>query len=197
MPNIETKDKILKVAKKLIVKNGYSAISSRRIAKESKISVGTLYHHFPNGKLSILYEIILSYGNEFIENFDISKVGQLNNPEVGKAYLFTYLERHRKFAPLINGFEVEILTNKNALKDLEKLMQSRGENNRLDTFLKNIFLKFYPNIKEPEKTFFIVGRICTSLIHTHVILDNFYGTDEEFIDILYRMLRGLLTNNSD
>jgi len=41
MPNIETKDKILKVAKELIVKNGYSAISSRRIAKESKISVGT------------------------------------------------------------------------------------------------------------------------------------------------------------
>lgn len=194
MPNIETKDKILKVAKKLIIKKGYSFISSRRIAKESKISVGTLYHHFPKGKLSILYEIILSYGNEFIENFDIAKVGQLSNPEVGKAYLFKYLERHRQFAPLINGFEIELLTNKNALKDLEKLMQS--EKNRLDTFLKNIFLKFYPNIKEPEKTFFIVGRICTSLIHTHVILDNFYGTDEEFVDILYRMLSGLLTNNS-
>ncbi len=194
MPNIETKDKILKVAKELIVKNGYSAISSRRIAKESKISVGTLYHHFPNGKLSILYEIILSYGNEFIENFDISKIGQFSNPEIGKTYLFKYLERHRKFAPLINGFEIELLTNKNALKDLEKLMQS--EKNRLDTFLRNIFLKFYPNIKEPEKTFFIVGRICTSLIHTHIILDNFYGTDEEFVDILYRMLSGLLPNNS-
>ena len=191
MPNIETKANILKVAKELIVKNGYSAISSRRIAKESKISVGTLYHHFPNGKLSILYEIMHSYGNEFIKNFDISKVGQLSNPEVGKAYLFKYLERHRKFAPLINGFEIEILTNKNALKDLENLMQF-DEKNRLDTFLKNIFLKFYPNIKEPEKTFFIVARICTSLIHTHVILDNFYGTDEEFIDILYRMLSGIL-----
>lgn len=195
MPNIETKDKILKVAKELIVKNGYSAISSRRIAKESKISVGTLYHHFPNGKLSILYEIILSFGNDFIKNFDISKVGRLDNPEVGKAYLFKYLESHRKFAPLINGFEIEILTNKNAIKDLEKLMQC-NEKNRLNIFLKNLFLKFYPNIKEPEKTFFIVGRICTSLIHTHIILDNFYGTDEEFIDILYRMLSGLLTKNS-
>ncbi len=194
MPVIETKDKILKAAKKLIVKNGYSAVSSRKIAKESKISVGTLFYHFPNGKLSILYEIILSYGNEFIENFDISNVGQLNNPEVGKAYLFKYLERHRKFAPLINGFEVELLTNKNALKDLENLMQSKK--NRLDTFLKNIFLKFYPNIKESEKTFFIISRICTSLIHTQVILDNFYGTDKEFVDILYRMLSGLLKNNS-
>jgi len=194
MPNIETKERILKAAKKLIVKNGYSAVSSRKIAKESKISVGTLFYHFPNGKLSILYEIILAYGNKFIESFDISQVGELNNPEVGKAYLFKYLERHRQFAPLINGFEIEILTNKNALKDLEKMMQS--EKNRLDTFLKSIFLKFYPNVKEPEKTFNIVGRICTSLIHTHVILDNFYGTDEEFVDILYRMLIGLLTNNS-
>ena len=194
MPNIETKDRILKAAKKLIVKNGYSAVSSRKIAKESKISVGTLFYHFPNGKLSILYEIILAYGNKFIESFDISQVGELNNPEVGKAYLFKYLERHRQFAPLINGFEIELLTNKNALKDLEKMMQS--EKNRLDTFLKSIFLKFYPNVKEPEKTFNIVGRICTSLIHTHVILDNFYGTDEEFVDILYRMLIGLLANNS-
>lgn len=190
MPNIETKERILKAAKKLIVKNGYSAVSSRKIAKESKISVGTLFYHFPNGKLSILYEIILAYGNKFIESFDISQVGELNNPEVGKAYLFKYLERHRQFAPLINGFEIELLTNKNALKDLEKMMQS--EKNRLDTFLKSIFLKFYPNVKEPEKTFNIVGRICTSLIHTHIILDNFYGTDEEFVDILYRMLIGLL-----
>ena len=195
MPIIETKDKILKVAKELIVKNGYSAISSRKIAKESKISVSTLFYHFPNGKLSILYEIILSFGNDFIKNFDISKVGRLDNPEVGKAYLFKYLESHRKFAPLINGFEIEILTNKNAIKDLEKLMQC-NEKNRLNIFLKNLFLKFYPNIKEPEKTFFIIGRICTSLIHTHVILDNFYGTDEEFVDILYRMLSGLLANNS-
>ncbi|KKN21843.1 hypothetical protein LCGC14_0921250 [marine sediment metagenome] len=194
MPNIETKDKILKAAKELIVENGYSAVSSRRIAKESKISIGTLFYHFPKGKLSILYEIILSYGNDFIENFDISQIGELNNPEVGKAYLFKYLERHRQFAPLINGFEIELLTNKNALKDLEKLMQS--EQNRLDTFLKSIFLKFYPNFNEPEKTFFIIGRICTSLMHSHVILDNFYGTDEEFVDILYRMLSGLLKNNS-
>jgi len=72
----------------------------------------------------------------------------------------------------------------------------QSEKNRLDTFLRNIFLKFYPNINELEKTFFTVGRICTSLIHTHVILDNFYGTDEEFVDILYRMLCGLLPNNS-
>jgi len=194
MPIIETKDKILKVARKLIVKNGYSAVSSRRIAKESKISASTLFYHFPKGKLSILYEIILSYGNKFIENFDISQVGELSDPEEGKAYLFKYLDIHRQFAPLINGFEIELLTNKNALKDLEQLMQS-GKN-RLDTFLKNIFLKFYPNFKEPEKTFVIVGRICTSLIHTHIILDNFYGTDEEFVDILYRMLSGLFTSNS-
>ena len=193
MPNIETKNKILEVAKELIIKNGYSNISSRRIAKDSKISIGTLFYHFPKGKLSILYEIIHSYGNEFIENLDISKIGEFTNPDVGKTYLFKYLERHRQFAPLINGFEIELLTNKNALKDLEKMMQS--EKNRLDTFLKSIFLKFYPNIKEPEKTFNIIGRICTSLIHTHVILDNFYGTDEEFVDILYRMLIGLLANN--
>ena len=194
MNQVEGKDKILRVAKELIEKKGYSAISSRRIAREAKMSVGTLYHHFPKGKLSILYEIILSYRNEFKENFDISKIEQLNDPEMAKDYLAKLIDRQRQFAPLIKGFEIEFLTNKSVLKDFDDLMKSEKDHFN-GSFLMNIFLKANPNIKEPEKFFFIVGKIFTSLIHTHVILENFYGTDEEFVEILYKMIKGFFTTD--
>jgi len=193
MNQIEGKEKILKVAEELIVKKGYNAISARKIARDAKMSIGTLYHHFPNGKLSILYEIILSYRNEFIENFDFSKIEQLDNPDIAKEYLLTIIAQHRKFAPLIKGFEVELLTNKKLLVDLDNLMKSQEI--RFKKFFTDIILKFYPDIKEPEKTFSIIRRIFTTIIHTHVIFENFYGTDEELVEILYKMFTGLIKSD--
>ncbi len=193
MSQIDSKEKIIRVAKILIVEKGYNAITTRKIAEKAKMSVGTLYYHFPNGKLSILNEIILSYGDEFIENFDFSKIGELLDPEVGKSYLLKFIEQHRKFAPLIKGFEIELLTNKKVLKDFTNLMKCKED--RFKIFFRDIILKFYPNIKDPEKTFSIVGRIFNNLIHTHVIFENFYGTDEDFVEILYKMLHGLLTSD--
>ncbi|MFX1410536.1 MAG: TetR/AcrR family transcriptional regulator [Promethearchaeota archaeon] len=190
MNQIEGKEKILKVAEELIVKNGYNIISARKIARDAKMSIGTLYHHFPNGKLSILYEIILSYGNEIIENFDFSKIEKIDNPEIVKDQLLRLIAHHRKFAPLIKGFEVELLTNKKLLEELDNLMKSQEI--RFKKFCSDIILRFYPDIKEPEKTFSIIRRIFTTIIHTHVIFENFYGTDEELVEILYKMFNGLL-----
>ena len=98
MSPIEGKDKIKQVAEELIVNKGYNAISAREIARKAEMSVGTLYHHFPNGKLSILYEIILSYGNKFIETFDFSKIGELSDPKILSDYLLKLIEQYRQFA---------------------------------------------------------------------------------------------------
>lgn len=193
MHQIEGKEKILKVAEELIVKKGYNAVSARKIAREAKMSVGTLYHHFPNGKLSILYEIILSHRNEFIERFDLSKIEQLSNPEIAKDHLIKLIEQYRQFAPLIKGFEVELLTNKKLIADLENLLIP--QESRLKKLFTDIILRFYPDIKEPEKAFSTISRIFTSIIYTHVIFENFYGTDEELVEILYKMLDGLLKSD--
>jgi AcrR family transcriptional regulator len=193
MSQVEGKEKILRVAKELIIKKGYNTISARKIARDAKLSVGTLYHHFPNGKLSILYEIILSYGNKFMESFDYSMIEQFNDPKIAKSYLLEKIEQHRQFAPLIKGFEVELLTNKKLLADIKSFMNSSEK--RFKKFFTDIVLRFYPGIKQPEKTISIIGRIFTNLIHTHVILDNFYGTDEDLVDILYRMLSGLISSD--
>ena len=193
MSQINGKNKILRVAEELIMENGYSAISVRRIVRDAKVSIGTLYHHFPKGKLSILYEISLSYGDKFIKSFDFSKIEHLNAPEVVKDYLFKIIRQYRQFSPLIKGFEIELLTNKKVLKDLQDLRESNK--NHFNIFVSNLLVRFFPNIKESEKTIFIIRRIFNNLIFTHVILENYYGTDEELVEILYKMLNGLLTSD--
>jgi AcrR family transcriptional regulator len=59
----ETINKIIECTKRLMAKQGYDNVSTNSIAKNLGISVGTLYHHFPKGKVDIvesLFEFDLS-----------------------------------------------------------------------------------------------------------------------------------------
>ncbi|BCY17243.1 TetR family transcriptional regulator [Leptolinea sp. HRD-7] len=53
----ETSEKILQIAGKLFVKNGFTATSMREIAAEAGIGKATIYYHFPD-KDSIAAEMI-------------------------------------------------------------------------------------------------------------------------------------------
>ena len=64
----ETVKKIYEAFFKLVLEEGYHKASTNKIAKEAKISIGTLYHHFPDGKK----EIIKKYFENSVEtSFDI------------------------------------------------------------------------------------------------------------------------------
>ncbi|GAH28007.1 unnamed protein product [marine sediment metagenome] len=46
--------KIYEIFFKLVLEEGFHKASTNKIAKEAKISIGTLYHHFPEGKKGII-----------------------------------------------------------------------------------------------------------------------------------------------
>ena len=54
---LSAKEKILITSEELIESEGYVNVSARTIAKVAGISVGTLYHHFPRGKMEIVLAI--------------------------------------------------------------------------------------------------------------------------------------------
>jgi AcrR family transcriptional regulator len=57
MVTTETREKILQVASKLIVRQGYTATSISQIAGETGIGKATVYHHFPD-KEAIVYALL-------------------------------------------------------------------------------------------------------------------------------------------
>ena len=192
MQSNEGKDKILKVAEDLITNYEYHLISARKIARDANLSVGTLYHHYPNGKLSILYEILR---NKFIEYFNFSEIEDSSDPRIIKDYLIHLIESLRQNSRFIKAFEIEILTNERTLVDLKESLKT--EESGTEFILKNMILKFYPNIKQPEITSSIISRIFNSIMYYHIIFEDFFGNDEVLVNILYDMLEGLIKNKSD
>jgi AcrR family transcriptional regulator len=54
---IDTREKILQVAAKLFIRQGYTATSVNQISKEAGIGKATVYHHFPD-KQSIAFSLL-------------------------------------------------------------------------------------------------------------------------------------------
>ncbi len=187
MSQNEGKEKILKVAIDLIMNHGYNSISTRRIAREAEISIGTLYYHFPEGKLSILYDIMASLGAKYMELVDFSELQLLvSDPERSKEYLTQAFKAIREISPLIKGFEVELLTNKSFLESAKKEYSAREYKNSY--VLTELIQNYLPNFIGQERTLSILSKLLINTIYVHIILDSFYGTDDELIDVLIRLI---------
>ena len=53
----KAKQKILQVAETILPKVGYSGLNVNAVAEKAGVSIGTLYYHFPEGKISIIMEM--------------------------------------------------------------------------------------------------------------------------------------------
>ena len=50
----ETYEKILSTARRLFVKQGYTATSMRQVAESAGIGKATIYHHFPDKRAIVM-----------------------------------------------------------------------------------------------------------------------------------------------
>lgn len=65
--SMEKKEQIKKATFALMCENGYHNITTNQIAKEAKLSIGSLYEYYPN-KDAILSEIVTDYFEEFLNH---------------------------------------------------------------------------------------------------------------------------------
>ncbi|MCM3767135.1 TetR/AcrR family transcriptional regulator [Neobacillus niacini] len=63
---MDTRSKIIDIATALFQQKGYKSVGVTEILKECKISKGSLYHHFPNGKEEILIACLKSVSESII-----------------------------------------------------------------------------------------------------------------------------------
>jgi AcrR family transcriptional regulator len=196
------KRRILEVSDKLIREKGYAALNVNEIAYQAKVSIGTLYYHFPEGKSSILLETRANMVDKFTADFEkeLEKAEYLEASKdfkdgLGK-YLFILLRLHRKDRQFLLAMESEILTN------METYLEAIKNADLDDLFVEEINASLHP-IKElmerfPQERVSIEGKekqvhkVIDTLIHRHVYFGYNFGTDEEFIDMLAKIVYTLL-----
>ena len=201
MRESKAKKKILQTADEMFRRVGYASLNVNEIAHEAGVSIGTLYYHFPEGKISLLMEvrgqIADHYVKRFAERLDTERLRGTASLDEGLELLFeTLIEIHREERLVLAAMESEVLSNLAAYDRVaesiavEDMMKSdAGPVTRvLETLLE----------RHPEEGFSLIGRearvnkVIDVLMHRFVYSESTFGSEPEFIDMMTKIVRALL-----
>ncbi len=164
------------------------------------MSIGTLYYHFPQGKLSIYREI----GKQNVDSFDgrLRKKGFSIDLEYDtfndglKALIVALVKMHNDEREFILAVEAELLSKLDNFMKLKKEVLSQEQiNMQTDVFLKpfrNLIKKFPKeslSLKGKEKQF---HKVLDILLHRNAYIKDTFGTEEQFVKMLTTISIALL-----
>jgi len=202
MRESKAQKRILETAEAMFKELGYASLNVNDVAHRANVSIGTLYYHFPNGKQSILMEIRRQtaehYERRFAERLDTKRLLETASFDEGlKLLLKTLIDIHREQRLILAATEVEVLSNLTTYSrlaesvDMRSLMESDA---RPVTEVLQALLD-----RHPEENLTLGGREATLnkvldvLIHRFVYVEPLFGSEREFIDVLAKITRALLT----
>jgi len=109
--NIEQKKELIfKAFMELVNEVGYERLTTRNIAKRANISIGTVYHHFSEGKAAIaagLYERNLSRQMEYLKT-DI------------RTQITEHLKLHKEYKEFYRAFDQAIYAREDIFRDIKR-----------------------------------------------------------------------------
>ncbi len=177
-----TIQKIVRTTKMMILRDGYNAITTTKIAKEADISVGIIYSYFPEGKPAIAKEI---FREGIIEQIDDKLISSLNEdtflPFI-KRILTKFVSQHRENESILIAMSIVFLTNEEIFKDFPFLNQTEFDQvTRLFLAMKELGL-----YKDPvsAKTEILLLKVIDILVHHHIVYERIFESDSELIEFL-------------
>jgi len=177
-------ERIIDTAIELISNKGYNEVSSREIARETGISVGTLYYHFKNGKSEILIAAARKL-QKILKIDEILADGEVEDEEI-RDFFYKDLDLARKLRPFLIAMEIEKLSNpEKYLSQIEKYMM-------IDDIKP--FRRLIEGIAQKELSddkFIKIIAIFKLLIRRHVIYRNLFGSDDDFMNLMVTIIRAL------
>ncbi|MHA2163470.1 MAG: TetR family transcriptional regulator [Candidatus Thorarchaeota archaeon] len=202
MRKSKAKQSIIKTAQKLIEKKGYSDLNVNEVAYVAKVSVGTLYYHFPKGKVDILAEIMSQKTERFVEDFN-RQLGVENLLEKGMSlddtlrWIFKkVIELRRPDRQFLSAIQSELLSNPDEFEELAKKYQSTDGLQQAMGVLSEIMMKAAKSEKENlgkvgdkiERIQRLVGLLMTY----QIIFPGYFGQDDDFVDLAIRVFFEIL-----
>ncbi|OLS27894.1 MAG: HTH-type transcriptional regulator SrpR [Candidatus Heimdallarchaeota archaeon LC_3] len=163
--SVETKNKILASAFDLFTNKIYSDVKVDEIAENAGVSKGAIFHHYPNGKKELIFDVIQQFMNTM--GYDLANKAEkiFNNPKLAIQTLIdgtiSYFIKFPKTIYLFTQMiDLELMTSHSVSDtynfDLGKLYDS------YIFILKDLFEKM--NIKNPRGTALVLASSLDGLM---------------------------------
>ncbi len=180
------KEKILVIAEELIESKGYVNVSARNIAKKAEISVGTLYHHFPRGKM----EIVLAIGEKYSEILGMSEF--LADPNADpKAWLRKNLELNQKKKAFITAMEIEAMSRPDEVEALIKENIEKRKETQKSLIKAYIMMERFAGKKLSIERAQLMQKVLKAIMRRHIVFGNLFGSNNEFIDLFLKIAKAI------
>ena len=201
MRESKAKKKILQVADEMFKRVGYANLNVNEIAHEAGVSIGTLYYHFPEGKISILMEIRRriadEYKKRFSEKLNAERLDEAASFNEGLEWLLeTLIGIHREERLVLAAMDSEVLSN---LVSYDEVAESIVVENLMESDARPVVGVLEALLsRHPEEGLTLDGRearvnkVVDVLIHRFVYVESMFGSELEFIDMMVKIVRALL-----
>jgi len=193
MRESKAKQSIVDTAQKLIEKKGYSNLNVNELAYIAKVSVGTLYYHFPKGKLDILAELLSQQTEHFVEEFN-QQQGKEKLLEKGMSFddilrwIFKkVIELRRPDRHFLSAIQSEMLSSPDEFLEFVKKYQSTSGLQQAMGVLSELMMQSKDiNIEKLISKQETIQRLVGLLMSYQIIFPGYFGDDDEFVDLAVR-----------
>ena len=202
MRKSKAKQSIVQTAQKLIEKKGYSNLNVNEVAYVAEVSVGTLYYHFPNGKIDILTEIMSQRTAGNVERFNKDlgmatfKGEGVGLEETLRRIFKKVIEFRREDRQFLSAIQSEMFSNPDDYMELVKKYQSTDGLQQAIGILSDAIMS---GAKPEAETLREMGekqdrmqRLVGLMMIYQIIFPGYFGTDDEFIDMAVRVFLEIL-----
>jgi AcrR family transcriptional regulator len=183
----KTIEKIYESFFKLVLEENYHKASTNKIAKKAKISIGTLYHHFPEGKK----DIIRKYFEDSVEtSFDLvefEKFDMSNTTSVFRGFVSNVLRNHRKNKAYQMAFRSALLSDEN-LAQAHKQRVIKISSGLVDRLKEASDLFRGIDKVRLTRSFTFVYNIVNAIIYHHLVFMDLFEKDEDLVDYVSNLL---------
>ncbi|MHA2152976.1 MAG: TetR/AcrR family transcriptional regulator [Candidatus Thorarchaeota archaeon] len=189
MRKSKAKQSIVKTAQKQIEKKGYFDLNVNEVAYVAKVSVGTLYYHFPKGKVDILAEIMSQKTATFVEEFskqmkeEITEKG-MNLEDSLRLIFKKVIELRRQDRYFLSAIQSEMLASPDEYlafvkkyQNTDGLQQAMGV---LASIISTSELSKLGKLADKQET---VQRLVGILMTYQIIFPDYFGNDDDFVNL--------------
>jgi AcrR family transcriptional regulator len=169
----------------LIDEKGYDGFSVNAIPLKARLSIGTIYRYFPNGKEDILKEIMTRNIKSLLKLAEFGEVTEKNFADSWRNLVQSYLVMHRDDKVLGIGMRATSAASPDLAKDLQPIIVSFYK--QVANKIKD--LSFFQNQSEQELMvklhllFSLIGYVRD--MHTRVPL---FADDNGLVDYLLHLV---------